>query len=439
MPPGQPHPPQMPVCNFPSIRMRFPWVACLATLVMHPAAATDLWELPPIRYSETQATDPVHQLAATLGQDPHAIPTHDPLERLRFVLRQLKIPEESQILVFSKTSKQNALIHPGNPRSIFFNENAYVGYVPGGDIEVISPDPGLGPIFYVIPSPVPDQPTRITRQTSSCLSCHGTARTESVPGVLVRSVFPDETGQPRLELGSHLTTHRSPITRRWGGYYVTGTSSLPHMGNQTFPKDHDPGSSPTTPQFKTVPKPVDPSHYLRPTSDIVALMVLEHQCHLQNLMTAAEMNYRRFLLLRRSLHPEVTARDPVVRQYLQQSAAKLVPWIFFEGEAELGPDGIEGDPKFQAALNKRFPKSHDGRSLADFQLYQRLFKYPCSYMVYSKTFRSLSPELKSTILSQMHQVLSTPPAPDNQPQISASARRKILSILEDTLPDWPKQ
>ncbi len=402
--------------------------------VLH--AATDIWELPPLRYSETEATDPITELAKLLESQPQPHADASPLSRLRLVLRHLEIPEASQILVFSKTSKQNELIHPGNPRALYFNENAYVGYVPGGDIEVISQDPILGPVFYLIRSSAHDASPQILRQHSSCLSCHGTARTESVPGVLVRSVFPDPVGQPRFNLGSHLTTHASPIPERWGGYYVTGRSSLPHLGNQTFTESGTPQSP--TPQFDRLPPAVDSRHYLQTTSDIVALMVLEHQCQVLNQVQAASIGFRRYLWLRQSLNPEAKATDPVSREFIDHAATRIADLMFFAGEADLGPDGIEGDPAFQSAFSARFPKSRQGRSLADFQLNQRLFKHPCSYMIYSRAFQSMPDEIRSAVLKKMRLVLDSAPGPGNHPQLSSSTRAKILRILEDTLPGWPK-
>jgi hypothetical protein len=148
-------------------------------------AATDLWDLPPLRYSETASHDPIAKLAEALAKGERKVEGTTLLEKLRFVLKLLEIPEESQILVFSKTSKQNSLMHPGNPRCLFFNENSYVGYVPGGDMEVITHDPMLGSIYYLIGTGGHGSALEITRDNSDCLSCHGTARTESVPGVLV--------------------------------------------------------------------------------------------------------------------------------------------------------------------------------------------------------------------------------------------------------------
>ena len=399
-------------------------------------AATDLWDLPPLRYSETAASDPIARLAGELAEGRRKIEGGGPLDRLRFILHLLEVPAESQMLVFSKTSKQNALIHPGNPRCIFYNENSYVGYVPGGQIEVITHDPLLGSVYYLIEPGPAERPLEIRRDTSDCLSCHGTARTESVPGVLIRSVFPDEGGQPLLALGTFQIDHSSPIRERWGGYYVTGRSSLPHLGNRTY-KESDKRSFPAdSPEMQTLDGQIDVTRYPRPTSDIVALMVLEHQCLVHNQLVSAGMNYRRIYWLQKALDPAADPDAGAAGKHADESARRLVDALLFANEADLGENGVEGDPAFQEVFTKRFPKSKDGRSLADFQLNDRLFKHRCSYMVYSKAFETLPPRVKSAVIRQLHVILEGEPAPENHPSIKSSERRKIAAILSDTLPAW---
>lgn len=415
---------------------RFASIAATALAIGTAPAATDLWDMPPLRYSETASTDPIANLAAELAKGERKIEGITPLDQLRFVLKHLDIPEASQMLVFSKTSKQNPLIHPGNPRCVFFNENSYVGYVPGGDIEVIAHDPLLGSVYYLI-STHNENPTRqIVRDNSECLSCHGTTRTESIPGVLIRSVFPDENGHPLLSAGTFLTNHSSPIGERWGGYYVTGHSSLPHLGNRTYQESSERILPLKSPDLATLAGKIDTSRYLRPTSDIVALMVLEHQCQVHNQLVAAGMNYRRIYWLQKSLDPTADPDSGTAGKHADESARKIADLLLFENEADIGEDGIEGDPAFQEAFTKRFPKSKDGRSLADFQLNSHLFKHRCSYMVYSKIFESLPPRVKSAVINRLHTILKSEPEPGNHPNLKTSERRKISSILEQTLPDW---
>ena len=173
----------------------------LLFLTLPALAGSDFWELPPIRYSDTAAANTLTKLAADLSSGARKINGTTGLERLKFVLAALRVPEESQVLVFSKTSHQNPLIHPDNPRSLYFSENAYVGYVPGGDIEAIIQDPLLGPVYYLIEAGGTGG-LKIERDLSTCVSCHATSNTENVPGMLIRSVYPDGDGHPLLAMGT---------------------------------------------------------------------------------------------------------------------------------------------------------------------------------------------------------------------------------------------
>lgn len=421
-----------------TIRRAVPGLAACCIVLSSVIAATDLWDLPPLRYSDTAATDTMAKLAASAPHGMVPASGKTSLDRLRFVLKLLDVPEESQILVFSKTSKQNPLIHPGNPRCLFFNDNSYVGYVPGGDIEVITHDPVLGAVFYHISRGNEANTLRISRDTTDCLSCHGTARTESVPGVLVRSVFADSKGQPLLSLGSFQIDHGSPLRERWGGYYVTGRSSLPHLGNRTFEETSDRAFPDKPAELTSVEGRIDTSRYIRTTSDIVALMVLEHQCQMHNALAAASVNYRRMRWLQQSIHPAADPDEESAGRYADEAAARITSLLLFENEAELGEDGIEGDSAFQDAFVRRFPKTKDGRSLADFQLYDRLFKHRCSYMIYSLAFRALPERIRVAVIRQLHDILTSEPSPMNHPALKSSARRRIASILVETMPEWPR-
>jgi len=403
------------------------YLTILAPLV---SRGGDLWDLPPLNYSDTPSSDPIAKLSAS-----GVIQGRTGLEKLRFVLDFLGISETSQILVFSKTSKQNGLIHPGNPRALFFNENHYVGYVPGGDIEVIAQDDLLGPVFYLIRTADGGKNT-VMRDTADCLSCHGTARTESVPGVLVRSVFPDDTGHPLLALGTFQIDHASPIQERWGGYYVTGHSSIPHLGNRTYEEENGRELPVSSPEFATLEGKIDVSRYPKSTSDIVALMVLEHQCLVHNHLVAASMNYRRAHWLQKSLDPHGDPDQGAAGKLADDAARKIVDLLLFQNEASLGENGIEGDMAFQETFSARIPKSCDGRSLADFQLNDRLFKHRCSYMIYSRVFSKLPPRVKSAVITQLRETLEGRESNHKSLNIKSSERKKILGILADTLPDW---
>jgi hypothetical protein len=402
----------------------------LLALVQSALAEADYWDLPPLRYSDTKSEDSLAKLAADLESGARRIEGSTPLERLKFVLRELQVPEESQILVFSKTSHQNPLIHPKNPRALFFSENAYVGYVPGGLIEAVVHDPELGPVFYTIEATA-KAGLKIERDLSNCMSCHGTTRTEGVPGLQVRSVFPNVDGHPLLAMGTSHVNHDTPVPERWGGYYVTGRSSLPHLGNRTYEEGGDEAPRPS--DLADVSGLIDASKYPKATSDIVALMVLEHQCRMNNLLTAASMQYRRAHFLSKALDPQGDPDAGSAGRVADGAAEKIAECLFFKDEADPG-EGIEGGEAFQKMFVARFPRTKDGESLAEFQLYDRIFKNRCSYMVYSQTFRDLPPRVKSAVIARMKAVLA-----GDDPAIGwlkESERKRISAILTETLPDW---
>jgi hypothetical protein len=340
------------------------------------------------------------------------------------------------MLVFSKTSLQTALIRPDNPRALYFNENAYVGYVPGGLIEVAVQDAALGMVFYTIESTDSQPPERqIRREVANCLSCHGTARTESVPGVLVRSVFPDRGGLPVLSHGSFLIDHTSPLGERWGGYYVTGTSSLPHLGNRTFTEGSERPAATVAAPLKDLSGKIAVHRYPRATSDVVALMLLEHQCAVHNHLNAAAIQFRRHAFLSQSLGLDNAATSGSAAEIATRAAMRIVDLLLFKDEAPLGDDGIDGCEEFQRAFTARFPKTSEGYSLADFNLYQRLFKHRCSYMIYSSAFTHLPGPLKTAVLTRLRAALAN--ATDTSaPHLSAPEKARLDHILRATLPAY---
>lgn len=406
------------------------WLTALF-LVQVATGQVDLWDLPPLRYSDSPATDALSVVASKLESGELKLKGKTSREKLEFVLEQLEVPESSQVLVFSKTSKQIGKINPRNPRALYFSCDTYVGYVPGGAIEVIIEDPVLGPVFYLI-DPYRRSGFEVMRDTSDCFSCHGTTRTENAPGMLIRSVFPDETGHSLLELGTTTVTHATPIELRWGGYYVSGESALPHLGNRTFEVD---GS--TEPEHQAVDDLsvfFDTAKYLRKTSDVVALVVLEHQCKMHNLLTAASLRYRRAKFLSEVIKPDADPDEGQAGRIADRMAKGIVDELLFKDEADLG-EGLEGDEEFQHEFEAAYPRTAGGDSLADFKLYRRIFKNRCSYMVYSKAFSGLPPRVKSAVMKRLELALS---AEDHEvaPHLKGSEKERIREILKETLPEW---
>jgi hypothetical protein len=407
----------------------------LLSAVCSIANASELWEMDPIRYSDTEATDRIAQLAQELASGKTTLKGETDLQKLEEVLEILDVPVESQVLVFSQTSHQNALIRPKNPRCLYFNEDSYVGFVPGGDIEIITHDPVLGMTFYLIDLNQKDPTKIVARDGNACLACHGTRRTESVPGVLIRSVHPDEEGHLILKLGMDHIDARSPIPIRWGGYYVTGNSSLPHLGNRIYTEADERDGVTVAVQHRTLDGVIDVSKYLRNTSDIVSLMVLEHQCRMHNLLVAASMEYRRMFWFSKTLEPDGDPDAGRAGRTADEHAVAIVEAMLFKDEAPIGDGGVDGDSAFQEVFSARYPKMDDGGTLAEFQLGSRLFKNRCSYMIHSQAFKVLPQRVKRAVFSRLNEVVEQG---KDFPEIGEKERRRISEILRRTVEGYPE-
>jgi hypothetical protein len=269
-----------------------PTVLCAILLASgQPLRADDsIYERDPINYATAQANDPVTKLSQKLEAGQLKLAYDADHGYLPALLKALDVPISSQSLVFSKTSFQRDLINPQRPRALYFNDDVYIGYVPGGEVvEISSTDPQNGPMFYTLRQKRAGGPS-LLRQTDACLQCHASAMTNDLPGHIIRSVYSDPDGQPILSAGTFRTNPTSPFKQRWGGWYVTGTSgSMHHMGN-VVARDKDDAESidfAAGCNLTSLAGRVDTTPYLSPHSDIVALTVLEHQTYIHNLITRA--------------------------------------------------------------------------------------------------------------------------------------------------------
>ncbi len=364
---------------------------------------------------------------------------------VRSVLQALNVPVESQVLVFSKTSLQNSLISPQTPRSVFYNEESYIGWAQGGMIELIGIDPQHGAQFYTMsyPESKGGQPELAT--SDQCLSCHESSRTHDVNGMLVRSLYVDAEGQSLLQFGSFLSGHESPISERWGGWYVTGRSGNDqHMGNGITTVD---GDRPVLDRAKgtnvmSLNRFFDTNPYLTNTSDIVSLMVLEHQCVMHNKLTDGAKSSREAMVRQHDLQkafnePVTDVPQGSAQTVIRSHAEKIVKHLLFCEEYTLQDGGVEGSPAFQDAFRKNSKDTADGRSLKDFQLLNRLFKYRCSYMIYSNAFNALPAQLKNEVYSQLGAVLTGKNQSKDYAHLGASERQHIREILLETKKDLP--
>jgi len=294
------------------------------------------------------------------------------------------------MMVFSKTSIQGIRISPDQPRVLYFNDSAIVGTVRGGPIELAAQDPEKGMVFYMADQSryrfdqlmARSKPAAPFSRRKDCMICH-LAKPAGVPELLVRSVMTSANGTPLPGFGARDTDDRTPFDRLWGGWYVTGKSEAAHMGN-------------------TVMGDRGKALVLEPpaSSDIVALMVFEHQIHMMNLIA------------------QTRTADKV---------NELVDYMLFVDEAPLAGK-VEGASGFAEKFMARGPRDSKGRSLRDLDLNRRLMRYPCSYMIYSEAFDAIPAAIKTAVYRRMLEVLKGRDEAD---------RHAVLEILRETKRDFP--
>jgi len=405
------------------------------------SSAQDDFDRPPIAYSLTEPDNPVARLQAAVDRGSVQLEFQEPYGYLKSVLTALEVPVSSQMLVFSKTSLQRHRISPRTPRAIYFNDDVYIGYCRSGDVvEMAVADPQLGTVFYTLDQAPQDKPAFV-RQTDNCLLCHGGSQTRGVPGHLVRSVYPDGTGQPILASGSYRVDHATPLKHRWGGWYVTGThGEQTHLGNLTFrtrPNGDGPGET-TGLNVTDVTGRFTSSGYLSPHSDLIALMTMEHQAGGHNALVRVAFDVRTALYREEALNREL--KEPADHRWdstnsiMNGAADALVKYFLFSGEAALTAP-LQGTSSFAAEFAARGPCDAVGRSLREFDLQTRLFRYPCSYLIYSESFDALPAELRERFWAKLDDVLSGRDNAKEFAHLSPEDRTAIREILAVTKAD----
>jgi len=361
----------------------------------------------PISYQTASNDNVITRLQREIAQGEVKLEFHPTRGYLDAILQALEIRIESQALVYSKTSLQLRPITPSNPRALYFNDDVYVGWVPGGDkLELIATDTRLGSVFYTIDQ-TKDARLLIQRDRGECLQCHANRRTKEVPGPLVRSLYTSASGQPVYNFGNFLSDHTSPLKQRWGGYYVTGThGEMLHMGNLFISRDDDVDALDYSlgANRLSLPKKVNPAVYPTDTSDIAALMVLEHQTQMQNLITRAIYEERRADHYDATFNIGEDEGSDFTKRRIARSVEELLAYMFFADEFRL-TSPVTGTSRFTRDFARRTPQTTIGKSLFQFDLNTRMFKYPLTYMIYSDTFNALGPKTKKRLHARILEIL----------------------------------
>lgn len=399
------------------------WMILLAATVLAATAANSP-DPEQAAYRSTLATGAVEGLHGRMDRNEARLEFSTPHGYLPALLRELKLPPASQLLVASKTSPNKNHISPKNPRALYFNDSVSLAYVPGADlIEVAAADPKLGVVFYTLEQKPAARP-RLTRD-DRCLECHASSKTLNAPGWLVRSFLTHADGDVDV-LSGLMVTHRTPIAERWGGYYVTGdTGGQRHRGNlfgeESFAA-HEKGTAPSASVMDLKPF-LDVSKFPEPSSDVVALLVLDHQVHMMNLLT------------RFRLDVEATGENENLDR-IRPSGEALLKYLLLLEEAPLVRP-VRGSSDFAHQFEALGLADGRGRSLRELDLKTRLFKYPCSFMIYSSGFEALPPRAKRHLYHRLWEVLSGQDASGGFKALTPETRTAIREILVQTKKDLP--
>ena len=371
---------------------------------------------PAIDYRGLPTTDPVTALQRDLSAGTATLAFEGRHGFLLALLARLEVPVESQVLLFSKTGIQHPFTDPEHPRALYFNDRVVVGYLPAAPfIETASHDATQGVIFQTLKQDHAGPP-QLSRP-DQCLVCHVSANSAQVPGILVRSMFTDTTGRTWPQLGSAVVNHSTPLEKRWGGWYVTGTHGpARHLGNSMVSGAIGPDAAVNeTTLNRTVLDPrVATSAYPLATSDIAALMVFDHQGHAMNLLTRLGWEARA---------AAAESRFDLTSGELRELVRELAEYLLFVDEVPLTAP-VHGGSGFAATFGATGPRDRQGRSLRELDLKTNLFRYRCSYMIYSPAFDALPATVRAAVYAHVGRVLTS------------RGDRAVMEILDETRKGW---
>ncbi len=392
-----------------------------------PLAFADL-AAPEHDYWNRTPRDPFTKIKDDLEQGRLGLDESSEKAYLESLLKVLKIPAATQMLVYSTTSLQLSLISPRSPRALYFNEDLYLGYVPGGKIEIVSIDPELGAIFYIFDIPRAGQ-RPVAERSRRCMNCHSDEDTREVPGIVIKSVIPGPTGGSLESYRRGLTGHEIPLSDRFGGWHVTGAGDIgSHWGNLT---------GRFTPEgIVTMPLPpgerFDWSIFPVATSDLLAHLLHEHQAGFVNRVVETHYRLRTALARGQGRFRETDRAD------MERQIEELTRYLLFADEAPLPEGGVPGDPALKEAFLAGRRAAPTGESLRDFDLRTHLFRNRCSYMIYTPLFQQLPEGFRRRIYQRMDRALAASPADPAFSHLRPDEKARIRKILGETLPDAPE-
>jgi hypothetical protein len=213
------------------------------------------------------------------------------------------------------------------------------------------------------------------------------------------------------------------------------------MGNVLFKESEGKLDREAGANLESLDSIISTDAYLSDHSDIVALMVLEHQTQMHNAIAWANYETRRAIHQSNQMN-ELLDRErgfisESAERRINRSADRVLKYLLMCDEFAL-VDPISGNSGFTEDFQSRGIRDSDGRSLRDLDLQQRLFRYPCSYLIYSPAFDGLPDEVRSRVLERLKDILNGGDDSQTYAHLTPKMRRGIMEILRETKPEFKK-
>jgi len=384
------------------------------------------------QYLELSPQDPFSSFKIRLENGEIKLNFDSEIKYLESLLSELSISPSSQLLVYSTTSLQLSRISPYNPRAIYFTDDIYIGYVPGGQIEVIGIDPQLGAIPYIFNLPKSDDLKHPTIYRSKrCMKCHASHEIGGAPGLLVSSVVAGPGGGTIDRFRKQDFGHGVSFNQRFGGWHITGEHPFnKSWANQTGMMINNEVHKVANPPGKYFSW----NKYLTNESHIVPHLIFEHQIGFINRCISTTYRFRELQL--RSEQPHFRQHE---NKFIESETNSLLSYILFQNEAQLPPNQITKETKFIVDFEKTEKSNLGSTQLRKLNLKNRLFENRCSYMIFSSSFRGLPGVIKKSLFHKLKVVLSAKQSelPSEYSYLKEDERVKILSILSQSFQGFP--
>ena len=385
------------------------------------------------RYFEKLPQDPFSKFKRKVESGIIKLNFESEKKYLLSLLDELSISPHSQLLVYSTTSLQLSRISPTNPRAIYFTDDIYLGYVPGGQIEIIGIDPQLGAIPYIFNLPKENDFKHPTiHRSKRCMNCHASPDIGGAPGLLIASVVPGPGGGSIDAFRKKISGHGVPYEERFGGWHITGQHPfIKTWANQTGEmRDGNINKIPNPPgKYFTWEK------YLTEKSDLIPHLLLEHQIGFTNRCIATTYKFREQAILNRDAGNMIKVND-----LIEEETQSLLSYILFKNEVLLPENKINSETQYVLDFENSNTSNPKGKDLRKLNLKTRLFNLRCSYMIFSNSFTGLPSVIKAYLINELHFILSCdrnkiPPAFS---YLGNDERKEIKQILSTSLIGFPE-